>query len=288
MNQERHLCLNEVKLQPGEEWSFRASGWRFLCLKKGLSYFCRNHGAVEMEPGEVFLMVRNTEATCRSSQLDASRIVWFEIDPDLLGGFMTMAECQFFAEQAPRSFGVLRHFEKGHPVAIECISLDPADSSSHPIKIRCKMLMALLSAFDGDIPIFIEGRDASAGVRARFEKVAGNILLRDMVTAPLHQLARECGCSVRHFRRLFRQHYGISLREQQIELRLQKARQLLKETNDKVMDVAYNSGYRHLGLFHQMFKKRYGMTPNEWRRQRINAKIQTGIEKQGDSIESAT
>ena len=58
--------------------------------------------------------------------------------------------------------------------------------------------------------------------------------------------------------------------------------QLLRETNDKIMDVAYNSGYRHLGLFHQMFKKRYGMTPNQWRR--LNGNIQSGIVACGDSI----
>ena len=59
----------------------------------------------------------------------------------------------------------------------------------------------------------------------------------------------------------------MPLRARQIELRLQRARQLLADSNAKVINIAYNSGYRHLGLFNAMFKKRFGVTPSEWRQQ---------------------
>ena len=50
-------------------------------------------------------------------------------------------------------------------------------------------------------------------------------------------------------------------------MRLQRARQLLVHSNAKIINVAYESGYRHLGLFNAMFKKRFGVTPSEWRQQ---------------------
>ena len=75
-----------------------------------------------------------------------------------------------------------------------------------------------------------------------------------------------CGCSLRHFRRMFRKQFKTSIRAKQTELRLEKARQLLTETDDKTSTIAHAAGYRHLGFFNMMFKKKFGMTPTEWRR----------------------
>ena len=80
------------------------------------------------------------------------------------------------------------------------------------------------------------------------------------------QLASLCGCSGRHFNRLFRSCFGISVRARQTELRLLKARQLLTETEKKVLEIAVDSGYRNLSLFNLLFKRQFGMTPSETRR----------------------
>jgi AraC-like DNA-binding protein len=80
-------------------------------------------------------------------------------------------------------------------------------------------------------------------------------------------LSRSCGCSPRHFSRLFCAHFGVSFRAKQTEMRLHKASQILLESDAKVINVAMDSGYRHLGLFNAMFKRRFGMTPTEYRRQ---------------------
>jgi AraC-like DNA-binding protein len=60
-------------------------------------------------------------------------------------------------------------------------------------------------------------------------------------------------------------------------MRLLKARDLLADSNEKVMTVAMAAGYRHLSLFNAMFKKQFGMTPTEWREQsRLNPAARTG------------
>jgi len=79
-------------------------------------------------------------------------------------------------------------------------------------------------------------------------------------------LASLCGCSARHFNRLFRSCFGISVRARQTQLRLIKARQLLSETEKKVLEIALDSGYRNLSLFNLLFKRQFGMTPSESRR----------------------
>jgi AraC-like DNA-binding protein len=94
------------------------------------------------------------------------------------------------------------------------------------------------------------------------------MLEAELAGKTLTELAEHLHCSERHFSRLFREEFGVPLRARQIELRLQRAQQLLGDSDAKIINVAYDSGYRHLGLFNAMFKKRFGVTPSEWRRKR--------------------
>lgn len=51
------------------------------------------------------------------------------------------------------------------------------------------------------------------------------------------------------------------------EFKLERARQLLTQTDIPVSAVAAMVGYPHLGNFHKLFKAAFGVTPNEFRRQ---------------------
>src|SRR5260370_36369243 len=84
-------------------------------------------------------------------------------------------------------------------------------------------------------------------------------------------LAGLCGCSPRHFNRLFREHFGESPRARQTELRLLKARQLLGDADAKIIQVALDSGYHSLSLFNALFKRRFGMSPSAWRQKTARA-----------------
>ena len=59
---------------------------------------------------------------------------------------------------------------------------------------------------------------------------------------------------------------------------MQRAQQLLVESEDKIINVALESGYRHLGLFNAMFKKRFGVTPSQWRQQNVKSSNRTSGE----------
>jgi AraC family transcriptional regulator of adaptative response / DNA-3-methyladenine glycosylase II len=91
----------------------------------------------------------------------------------------------------------------------------------------------------------------------------GQVREAELTASSLEDLAGRLGCSERHFSRLFREEFGVSFCQRQIELRLLRARQLLSNPDTKIIHVAYDSGYRHLGLFNSMFKKRFGITPSE-------------------------
>jgi hypothetical protein len=50
-----------------------------------------------------------------------------------------------------------------------------------------------------------------------------------------------------------------------MELRMLRAVTLLRDTRAKVINVAEQCGFNHLGLFNTCFKRRFGTSPGRWR-----------------------
>ena len=95
-----------------------------------------------------------------------------------------------------------------------------------------------------------------------FEKLSSSELLKLSVD----ELAGKFSCSRRHLNRLFHQHFGLSITALRMEIRLLKAVSLLRNPREKVINVAEQCGFNHLGLFNTCFKKRYGTSPGQWRK----------------------
>lgn len=85
----------------------------------------------------------------------------------------------------------------------------------------------------------------------------------------LSQLAAEHDISVSHMQKLFKQIYGVPVYRYIKEYRLEQAAVELVQTGKLVTQIAQENGYDNASKFSESFKKRYGMTPSQYR---INAK----------------
>lgn len=85
----------------------------------------------------------------------------------------------------------------------------------------------------------------------------------------LAQLAAEHDVSVSHMQKLFKQIYGVPVYRYIKEYRLEQAAVELVQTRKLVTQIAQENGYDNASKFSESFKKRYGMTPSQYR---INAK----------------
>jgi AraC-like DNA-binding protein len=156
------------------------------------------------------------------------------------------------------------------PLASACHRLVDEIPPSFDLEHRAQLLKVaahLLSAeFEqaGPRPACIRANPHLANV---LEKISANELIR----VPVQELASRSCCSRRHFTRLFRQHYGRSVKAIKMDLRLAKAVCLLSDPNAKVTNVAEQCGFNHLGLFHQCFKRRFGSSPGQWRNLQASA-----------------
>lgn len=85
----------------------------------------------------------------------------------------------------------------------------------------------------------------------------------------VESLAEELGLSVNYVRNIFREHAGITLNDYLTEYRLKRALELLKNPKLRVREVGKLVGYENSSYFGTVFAKRYGMTPNECRKNQL-------------------
>jgi len=79
------------------------------------------------------------------------------------------------------------------------------------------------------------------------------------------ELARCCGLSEPHFRRLFNRTIGRSPRTYWNDLRLRMAASLLRSTGRSVLEISSTVGFETLSSFNRLFRARYGKSPRALR-----------------------
>ena len=65
---------------------------------------------------------------------------------------------------------------------------------------------------------------------------------------------------------LFKEHFERTVTEYITDLRMEKSRSLLRETNDPVYEIAERVGINNYTYFCKLFKKKEGMSPTEYRK----------------------
>jgi len=84
----------------------------------------------------------------------------------------------------------------------------------------------------------------------------------------LDRLAAQGGLSKFYFNRLFKSAIGVSPSHYHINLRVNEAKRLLRETRKSVVEVALEIGYANPSHFAQLFRRATGLSPSDYRQQR--------------------
>ena len=87
----------------------------------------------------------------------------------------------------------------------------------------------------------------------------------------LNKAAHVANVSANHFSALFSQNMGQTFTEYLTDLRMSKAKELLRCTAMRSSEIAGEVGYKDAHYFSYLFKKTQGMTPSEYRKMRGEA-----------------
>lgn len=87
-----------------------------------------------------------------------------------------------------------------------------------------------------------------------------------MENISVEQLAEASGYASTHFRRLFKQHTGMTPKQYIATVRIEHAMLLLKYSKASVSEIAASCGFYDATKFGKKFKELVGQTPNEYRK----------------------
>lgn len=84
-------------------------------------------------------------------------------------------------------------------------------------------------------------------------------------TLTLSSMAEVVGVSMGYLSALFKKETGINFIEKLTHIRMEHAKELLRTTDKKTYEIAYETGYTNPHYFSISFKKSTGMSPSEYR-----------------------
>lgn len=91
-------------------------------------------------------------------------------------------------------------------------------------------------------------------------------------------LAQAIDISPAHLQKLFKTETGIPPMQFVKQIRLEKALELLETTFLRVQQIGYEVGITDQSYFDREFKKKYGVTPNQYREQ-YRSELETGTKE---------
>jgi len=81
----------------------------------------------------------------------------------------------------------------------------------------------------------------------------------------LEALAEDVGLSVSRLAHLFRDETGMSIQSYIVERRLLMAAMLIVQSDEQISQIAYRVGFGDVSNFNHSFKRRFAMSPREYR-----------------------
>lgn len=115
-------------------------------------------------------------------------------------------------------------------------------------------LQGVRAAIEG---VLSPGEDTS-DLAARIRRALEEFPPRSLGAA---ELASRLGMTEGHLRRIFRAAYGQTPRQYLAELRVRRAEELLRTTDQSVKQAALQVGFTNLAVFRRVFKRVFGRTP---------------------------
>lgn len=262
-----HLQVREHVVAAGTEWTGFSTGWIFLQITDGAGYLLTAGTTLALDAGDLVVLLPHTDWVVRSSQLGRLRAVYFGADPTQLDGLFSLADQQALRRAARSAERRPWHLPATHPVAEQFRALARAARSADALAHRGTLLQLATTVWGQFLGHTMTTASPATTTEAHFLELVRDRTAQDLAHEPVTALARQCGCSPRHFARLFKAHFGRSFQQEKMAIRLRRACQLLATTDEKIATIAADCGLPHVGLFCQMFKKHFKTTPTQWRRQ---------------------
>ncbi len=175
-----------------------------------------------------------------------------------------MERIRALADVVSRCF-VLRHSPE---MAMIQEAMAEAFRSKSVPRMRVKVIELLMFLSELDVSTVNESPVYLNKSLVALAKSAQALIADDVSThTRIEMLAARLNVGATTLKTAFRSVYGIPIYQYQKDLRLQMAQQLLRETDLPVFAIAAKVGYVNPAKFSSAFKKRFGISPTDYKKQ---------------------
>ncbi|HWO34976.1 MAG TPA: helix-turn-helix domain-containing protein [Candidatus Acidoferrum sp.] len=145
---------------------------------------------------------------------------------------------------------------------LECLTRAEADRESH------RAPRGDLALFDDYAVERVSVRTYRGGLSpARLRRVTELVHAKIEDDLSLEEMAESAGLSTTHFSHMFRKSTGESPHQFVLRLRVERAKEMLRAVEARVLDVAVACGFKTQQHFARVFRRLCGASPTEYRRE---------------------
>lgn len=255
INVEDHYEQNDKSISSLHIHDYAEIGY----CEDGTGIFVINNRIYQFHTGEVLFLPPSVPHFARSSPNSISHWAWIYVDFD-----------KIIADQKilQRLYGNnIRYRCNSAPVAAAVSSLlelyQEPETPANQLRKKAKILelAAELSDLPGntDTPA-VANQDALQRIQKAINYMANHY--GEKISLP--KLARNCGLSMTHFRRLFIAATGFRPQQYLNHLRIGVAKSELGRSSRSILEISLDCGFPTISSFNRQFLKLTGVTPSRW------------------------
>ena len=238
-------------------------------VKKGTGLVYVDLDPFTARAGDIFVFVPGMLHSLSQYPGEAMEYENIIFDVELLGGSSDLCYQRYLLPLQSGRLPLPSRLAPGHPcydIALEHLrrleNVNRERMLGYELQVKgllLSLLSLLVSQSDGVPPS--DNTDTR-----RLKTILQYVTMHYTETLPVAEAAAVCQCSPSHFMRWFKQMTGQGFTEYLNAYRLNTAAELLRTTDDTVLAVAEQTGFKNLSYFNRAFKTHYGLTPKEYRR----------------------
>lgn len=260
----------------------------------GISIFATNKG-IDLMPGThahdtyelliTFSQVVHSRVDTKTITVEGNNIIIFNSEQEH-GNAERLSGCRFlsvemekdFLSQIARSmFGKAEVFFKNDVIVLNnelknLIHLFMQESKNHQPghqlileSLGNLIVVNLLRQSKSNLPVLLTERNYTE--KENIKRAIDYLREQYNQDFSLHDLAQVANLSPYHFSRVFKHEVGKTPYEFLLDVKLERARDLLKNSRKTITEICYSCGFNNLSHFTMVFKKKMGVSPSHYRRE---------------------
>lgn len=263
------ICVDRAVRESGEGMSAHHchACFELFCVEQGSCRFLVDENTYDLSrgdfiliPPQVFHYTRYPERCTRCDIYFRAEDIGAAVMAALPEGRDFFSFCRIF--RAQEGAGAPLAALLSRMVAEEKVGDERTEALQYHSLQELFLLISRLCSFTRVIPATLSGADYQTLMAARF------ISRNYMHPITSSDIAAAVGFSPNHLSRKFRETTGMGVHEYLVSTRLQHAAMELLATADTITQVAIRCGFSDSNYFKDVFKRRYGVTPRDYRKRR--------------------